>query len=78
MLNLFYSESYWGHTDKMNGPKKVVYNLRESLEQENIPYAVNEERYKYNFLIQYDHDKLVPVFGFGGIYNGSTSHCFPL
>jgi len=56
MLNLFYSESYWGHTDKMNGPKKVVYNLRESLEQENIPYAVNEEKYKYNFLIQYDHE----------------------
>ena len=55
MLNLFYSESYWGHTDKMNGPKKVVCNLLESLDQENIPYAINEEKYKYNFILQYDY-----------------------
>ena len=54
MINLFYEESYWGHTSKMNGPKKVVYNLIASLEQEGIPYAVNEEKYKNNFLVQYD------------------------
>ena len=24
MINLFYEESYWGHTNNMNGPKKVV------------------------------------------------------
>ena len=55
MLNLFYSPAYWGHSKTMNGPHKVVDNLIKSLEQENIPYAINEEEYKYNFLIQYDH-----------------------
>tara|TARA_B100000927_G_scaffold291156_1_gene292146 strand:- start:1234 stop:2097 length:864 start_codon:yes stop_codon:yes gene_type:complete len=54
MINLFYEPSYWGHSSGMNGPKKVVENLRASLDQENIPYAVNVEEYKYNFLIQYD------------------------
>ena len=51
MLNLFYSESYWGGASRMNGPQKLVYNLLESLDQENIPYAINEEMYKFNFLI---------------------------
>jgi glycosyltransferase involved in cell wall biosynthesis len=55
MINLFYSEGYWGHSATMNGPKKVVTNLLESLQQENIEYSINEEKYKYNFLIQYDY-----------------------
>lgn len=54
MINLFYESSYWGHTSGMNGPKKVVHNLIASLEQEGIPYAVNVEEHKNNFLIQYD------------------------
>ena len=60
MLNLFYSESYWGHSQTMNGPQKVIYNLIKSLEQENIDYAINEEKYEHNFLVQYDaiaHEK---------------------
>jgi len=60
MINLFFSEQYWGHTSNMNGPKKVIMNLLESLKQEGIEYAVNEEKYKHNFIIQYDalgHDK---------------------
>ena len=60
MLNLFYSESYWGHSRTMNGPQKVIYNLIKSLEQENIDYAINEEKYEHNFLVQYDaiaHEK---------------------
>ena len=32
MINLYYSESYWGHTQAMNGPHKVVKNLLMSLE----------------------------------------------
>ena len=56
MLNLFYSESYWGGASRMNGPQKLVYNLLESLDQENIPYAINEEKYKFNFLIHYDYN----------------------
>ncbi len=54
MINLFYEPSYWGHSSGMNGPRKVVENLRASLEQEGIPYAVNVEEYKHNFLVQYD------------------------
>ena len=54
MINLFYEESYWGHTSNMNGPKKVVTNLLASLEQEGIPYAVNVEQYERNLLLQYD------------------------
>ena len=54
MINLFYEESYWGHTNNMNGPKKVVTNLLASLEQEGIPYAVNVEQYERNLLLQYD------------------------
>jgi len=60
MINLYYSEAYWGHSATMNGPHKVVDNLIKSLQQENVEYAINEEKYKHNFLIQYDaiaHEK---------------------
>jgi glycosyltransferase involved in cell wall biosynthesis len=39
----------------MNGPKKVITNLLESFEQENIEYAINKEKFKYNFLVHYDY-----------------------
>ena len=54
MINLYYSEAYWGHSQTMNGPRKVVKNLLMSLEQEKIDYAINKEKYKNNFLLQYD------------------------
>jgi hypothetical protein len=54
MINLYYSEAYWGHSATMNGPHKVVDNLIKSLNQEKIEYAVNKEIYKNNFLLQYD------------------------
>ena len=60
MINLYYSEAYWGHSATMNGPHKVVDNLIKSLDQEKIDYAINEEKYKHNFLVQYDataHEK---------------------
>ena len=60
MINLYYSEAYWGHSQTMNGPHKVIDNLIKSLEQENIDYAINEEKYEHNFLVQYDataHEK---------------------
>lgn len=56
MINLWYSENYWGHTKTCNGPKKVVMNLIESLEGSNVPYAINEDRYSYNYLIQYNYE----------------------
>ena len=43
MINLFYSDAYWGHSQTMNGPHKVVKNLLMSLEQEKIEYRINEE-----------------------------------
>jgi hypothetical protein len=58
MINLYYDESYWG--GKMNGPHKVVSNLIKSLQQEDIKFSINEEKYEHNFLIQYDvlgHEK---------------------
>ena len=54
MINLYYSEAYWGHSATMNGPHKVVDNLIKSLDQERIDYAINEEKYEHNFLVQYD------------------------
>jgi len=60
MINLYYSEAYWGHSATMNGPHKVVDNLIKSLNQEKIEYAINEEKYEHNFLVQYDataHEK---------------------
>ena len=60
MINLYYSEAYWGHTQTMNGPHKVVKNLLMSLDQEKIDYAINEEKYEHNFLLQYNdiaHEK---------------------
>ena len=60
MINLYYSEAYWGHSATMNGPHKVVDNLIKSLEQEKINYAINEEKHEHNFLVQYDataHEK---------------------
>ena len=60
MINLYYSEAYWGHSATMNGPHKVVDNLIRSLDQNKIEYAINEEKYEHNFLVQYDaiaHEK---------------------
>ena len=56
MINLFYSDSYWLGSQRMNGPRKLVNNLLESLHQENIKYAINEEKYKFNFIVQYDYN----------------------
>ncbi|EAL73297.1 phospholipid-binding protein [Dictyostelium discoideum AX4] len=30
-----------------------------------------------NVLAPYDYDQMIEVVGFGGLYNGHTSHCFP-
>ena len=54
MINLWYEESYWG--SGRSGPQRVVTNTVEALKQEHIPYSVNEDKYQYNFLMQYQHD----------------------
>ena len=43
MINLFYEESYWGGAKTMSGPAKVIQNLKESLDQEKIPYAIDRK-----------------------------------
>ena len=54
MINLWYEESYWG--GRLSGPQRVVQNTIESLTQECIPYCKNTDKFKYNFLMQYQHD----------------------
>ena len=57
MINLWYEESYWGYKNgTLSGPEEVVRNTVLALEQENIPYAINEQKYSHNFLVQYQHD----------------------
>lgn len=55
MINLWYSDQYWSHTNgTMSGPQKVVHNLQSSLKQEGVSFAINEDNYSYNFLLQYN------------------------
>ena len=54
MINLYYSEAYWGHSQTMNGPHKVVKNLLMSLDQEKVDYAINEEKYDSEKVIVYN------------------------
>jgi len=57
MINLWFEESYWSYTNGVvSGPEKVVRNFIKSLEQENVPYTINNDKYKFNFLMQYEHD----------------------
>ena len=62
MINLWFDESVY--RGPIRGPYKVIVNLIESLEQTNVPYAVNEDKYGYNYLVHYGaeghskHEKL--------------------
>jgi len=57
MINLWYEEYYWNYTNgRKSGPEKVVKNTIEALEQENIPFSINQNNYSYNFLLQYQHE----------------------
>ena len=61
MINLWYEEN--SHLP-VRGPQKVLIGLKESLEYCGVPYAINEDKYKFNHLIQYGpvghlrHEKL--------------------
>ncbi len=52
----------------------------------SLHYIGDEENNQYiqaiksvgKMLLHYDHDKKVPMFGFGGYFDGDTSNCFPL
>ena len=54
MINLWYEDSYWG--GRTSGPQKVVQNTIEALTQEKISFSINSDTYKYNLLLQYQHE----------------------
>ena len=57
MINLWYEESYWAHAGgRVTGPEKVVRSTIEALTQEGIDFSINEDKYSYNFLLQYQHE----------------------
>ena len=58
MINIYYTEKYWGHSQTMNGPQKVVKNLLQSLKDCNIPYAINEEIYDKTLFVHWSTDML--------------------
>lgn len=62
MINLWYEDFHL--PPGMNGPRKLLINLKESLLDSDIPFSINSEKYKINFLVHYDeyaypkHEKL--------------------
>lgn len=62
MINLWYEDSHL--QGRMNGPLKVILNLKESLNECGIEYSVNDTLYEKNLLLHYDlnghkkHEKL--------------------
>lgn len=52
MINLWYEDNHL--RGRMNGPLKVILNLRESLEESGIGYSVNDNLYNKNLLLHYD------------------------
>lgn len=54
MINLWFEESVYN--GPVRGPYKVIVNLIESLEHTNVPYSINEDKYKYNYLVHYGRD----------------------
>tara|TARA_Y100001938_G_C8004498_1_gene386584 strand:- start:206 stop:1048 length:843 start_codon:yes stop_codon:yes gene_type:complete len=58
MINLYYSEAYWSHSQTMNGPQKVVKNLIQSLNDCDVPYVINEEVYDKTLFVHWSTDML--------------------
>lgn len=57
MINLWYDESYWAYKNGiLSGPEEVVRNTILALEEENIEYSINDDKYSFNFLMQYQHE----------------------
>ena len=57
MINLWYDESYWAYKNgTLSGPEEVVRNTILALEEENIEYSINDDKYSFNFLMQYQHE----------------------
>ena len=52
MINLFLDSAYWAGATRMNGPQKLASNLIDSLDQECIPFSINEETDLFMTLIE--------------------------
>jgi len=52
MINLWYEDK--DIQGRMNGPLKVILNLKESLEMYGIQYSINDNLYNKNLLLHYD------------------------
>lgn len=58
MINLWYDTSYWGYSQgRESGPEKVVKNTLKALTQCQIEFAVNENKYDRNLILQYQNEK---------------------
>ena len=53
MINLWYEDN---RNQPIRGPQKVLIGLIESLQEFKIPYAENENKYEYNYLVQYGRE----------------------
>ncbi len=52
MLNVYYRDDHL--QGRMSGPKKVIENLIRSLEETDIPFALNQEKYKDSLFLHWD------------------------
>ena len=72
-INLMIAIDFTGSNGQPSSPDSLHYINPESYNQyQSALSAVSE------ILLNYDSDKLVPLYGFGGTIKGSTSHCFAL
>jgi hypothetical protein len=52
MINLWYQNAY--PEGVVRGPTKVISNTIRAFEDLKIPFAINEEKYQYNFFLPWD------------------------
>jgi len=52
MLNIFYRDEHL--QGRMSGPKKVIENLIRSLEDMNVSFSINQEKYDNNLFLHWD------------------------
>jgi hypothetical protein len=72
-LNLITAIDFTGSNGDPRNQKSLHYiNPNQMNQYETCIYAVG------NVLCPYDTDQLFAVFGFEGVVNGKTEHCFPL
>ncbi|OMJ95503.1 hypothetical protein SteCoe_1100 [Stentor coeruleus] len=72
-INLMIGIDFTGSNGNQILPNSLHYINKKSFnDYQKALYSVSE------ILLQYDTDKLVPLYGYGAEINGALSHCFPL